>query len=56
MVLCGVWFCVCNHAVYLDAEVPKAAKLRNLEARIVMADTGALKKGVVRLVALEREL
>ena len=43
-------------------EVPAAAKRRNLEVRLVMADAGravargALEEGVARLVALEREL
>ena len=43
-------------------EVPAAAKRRNLEVRLVMADggravaRGALEEGVARLVALEREL
>ena len=38
------------------AEVPAAAKCRNLEARLEVADTGVLKEGVARLVALEQEL
>ena len=44
------------------AEAPAAAKRRNLEARLATVDvgrvvaSGALKEGVARLVALEREL
>ena len=47
-----------GHAV----EAPAAAKRRDLEARLATADvgravaSGALKEGVARLVALEREL
>ena len=43
-------------------EVPAAAKHRDLEARLLMADAGravargALEEGVARLLALEREL